>query len=133
MSNIKADFTQLIGHTPLLELARIAGCQGLKAQMIAKLECFNPAGSVKDRIAKAMLDDAEQKGLIAPGAVILEPSSGNTGIGLAAVAAARGYRVVLTMPETRIKEENRDGSKQHLFLRARLLPLHHLPGNGKPG
>lgn len=100
MSNIKTDFTQLIGRTPLLELTRIAGCEGLKAQVIAKLECFNPAGSVKDRVAKAMLDDAEQKGLIAPGSVIFEPTSGNTGIGLAAVAAARGYRVVLTMPET---------------------------------
>jgi cysteine synthase A len=91
---------QLIGHTPLLELRGIEKDQGLKAKVIAKLEYFNPAGSVKDRIAKAMLDDAEQKGLLKEGATIIEPTSGNTGIALAAVGTARGYRVVLVMPET---------------------------------
>ena len=93
--------TDLIGNTPLLDLARYAKKEdGVDAKIVAKLEYFNPAGSVKDRIAKAMLDDAEQKGLLHPDSVIIEPTSGNTGIGLAAVAAARGYRVILTMPET---------------------------------
>ena len=92
--------TELIGNTPLLKLNRYSEQEELQAEVYAKLEYFNPAGSVKDRIAKAMLDDAEQKGLIKPGAVIIEPTSGNTGIGLAANAAARGYRVILTMPET---------------------------------
>jgi cysteine synthase A len=92
--------TDLIGHTPLLKLNRFAAENGLEATILAKLEYFNPAGSVKDRIARAMLDDAEAKGLLKPGAVIIEPTSGNTGIGLAAVSAARGYRMILTMPET---------------------------------
>ena len=92
--------TDLIGHTPLLKLNRFAAENGLEATILAKLEYFNPAGSVKDRIARAMLDDAEVKGLLKPGAVIIEPTSGNTGIGLAAVSAARGYRMILTMPET---------------------------------
>ena len=92
--------TELIGNTPLLKLNRYSEQEELQAEVYAKLEYFNPAGSVKDRIAKAMLDDAEQKGLIKQGAVIIEPTSGNTGIGLAANAAARGYRVILTMPET---------------------------------
>ena len=91
---------QLIGNTPLLELKGIEREYGLQAAVLGKLEYFNPAGSVKDRIAKAMLDDAEEKGLIAPGATIIEPTSGNTGIALAAVGAARGYRVILVMPET---------------------------------
>ena len=91
---------QLIGKTPLLELTHIEKEYGLKAQLVAKLEYFNPAGSVKDRIAKAMIDDAEASGKLKPGAVIIEPTSGNTGIGLASVAAARGYRLILTMPET---------------------------------
>ena len=90
----------LIGHTPLLKLTRFAQKRGLKANLYAKLEFFNPAGSSKDRIAKAMLDDAERKGLLKAGSVIIEPTSGNTGIGLAAVGAARGYQVILTMPET---------------------------------
>lgn len=92
--------TDLIGGTPLLELTNYEKANKLNAKIYAKLEYFNPAGSVKDRIAKAMLDDAEEKGLLKPGAVIIEPTSGNTGIGLASVAASRGYKVILTMPET---------------------------------
>ena len=100
MSAIYTSADQLIGHTPLLELTHIEKAHGLKAKILAKLEYFNPAGSVKDRIAKAMVDDAEAKGLLKPGSVIIEPTSGNTGIGLASVAAARGYRVIIVMPET---------------------------------
>ena len=92
--------TELIGNTPLLELGNYEKAHGLEATILAKLEYLNPAGSVKDRIALAMLDDAERRGLLKPGSVIIEPTSGNTGIGLAAVAAARGYRIILTMPET---------------------------------
>jgi cysteine synthase A len=97
---IYTKITDLIGNTPLLKLEGYAKKRGLGADVYAKLEYFNPAGSVKDRIAKAMIDDAEQRGLIKPGAVIIEPTSGNTGIGLAAVASSRGYRIILTMPET---------------------------------
>lgn len=97
---IYTSITDLIGGTPLLELKNYEAANKLEAKIVAKLEYFNPAGSVKDRIAKAMLDDAEAKDVLKPGAVIIEPTSGNTGIGLAAVAAARGYRIVLTMPET---------------------------------
>ena len=100
MSNIYKSADQLIGHTPLLELSHIEAAEGLKARLLAKLEYFNTAGSVKDRIAKAMIDDAEAKGLLKPGATIIEPTSGNTGIGLAAVAAARGYDIIIVMPET---------------------------------
>ena len=100
MSNIYNSLTDLIGKTPLLELSNYEKKHDLKAKLIAKLEYFNPAGSVKDRIAKSMIDDAEAKGLLQPDSVIIEPTSGNTGIGLASVAAARGYRVILTMPET---------------------------------
>ncbi|MBQ4530731.1 MAG: cysteine synthase A [Lachnospiraceae bacterium] len=100
MSNIYKGTTALIGNTPLVELENIEKEEGLEATILAKLEYFNPAGSVKDRIAKAMIDDAEAKGLLKEGSVIIEPTSGNTGIGLAAVAAAKGYRVILTMPET---------------------------------
>ena len=100
MSNIYTSSDQLIGHTPLLELTHIEKAHDLKAKIVAKLEYFNPAGSVKDRIARAMIDDAEAKGLMKPGSVIIEPTSGNTGIGLASVAAARGYRVIIVMPET---------------------------------
>ena len=100
MSAIYTSADQLIGHTPLLELTHIEKAHSLKAKILAKLEYFNPAGSVKDRIAKAMVDDAEAKGLLKPGSVIIEPTSGNTGIGLASVAAARGYRVIIVMPET---------------------------------
>ena len=100
MSNIYTSADQLIGKTPLLELTHIEKKFGLKAKVLAKLEYFNPAGSVKDRIAKAMIDDAEAKGLLKEGSVIIEPTSGNTGIGLASVAAARGYRIVIVMPET---------------------------------
>ena len=100
MSNIYTSADQLIGHTPLLELTHIEKAHDLTAKIVAKLEYFNPAGSVKDRIAKAMIDDAEAKGLLKAGSVIIEPTSGNTGIGLASVAAARGYRIIIVMPET---------------------------------
>ncbi len=100
MSKINKSLTDLIGRTPLLELVNYEKKHELKATLIAKLEYFNPAGSVKDRIAKAMIEDAEEKGILKEGSVIIEPTSGNTGIGLAAVASARGYRIILTMPET---------------------------------
>ena len=100
MSAIYTSADQLIGKTPLLELTHIEKKLGLKAKVLAKLEYFNPAGSVKDRVAKAMIDDAEEKGLLKEGSVIIEPTSGNTGIGLASVAAARGYRIIIVMPET---------------------------------
>ena len=100
MSKIYTSADQLIGKTPLLDLTHIEKAHDLKAKILAKLEYFNPAGSVKDRIAKAMIDDAEQKGLLREGSVIIEPTSGNTGIGLASVAAARGYRIIIVMPET---------------------------------
>ena len=100
MSNIYTSADQLIGKTPLLELTKLEKEEGLEATILAKLEYFNPAGSVKDRIAKAMIDDAAAKGLLKPGSVIIEPTSGNTGIGLASVAAARGYRIIIVMPET---------------------------------
>ncbi|MDY4063939.1 MAG: cysteine synthase A [Candidatus Limiplasma sp.] len=100
MSKIYTSADQLIGHTPLMELTHIEKNENLSAKILAKLESFNPAGSVKDRIAKAMIDDAEAKGLLKPGSVIIEPTSGNTGIGLASVAAARGYRIIIVMPET---------------------------------
>lgn len=100
MSRIYTSADQLIGHTPLLELTHIEKDADLSAKLLAKLEYFNPAGSVKDRIAKAMIDDAEASGKLKPGSVIIEPTSGNTGIGLAAVAAAKGYRIIIVMPET---------------------------------
>ena len=100
MANIYTSADQLIGKTPLLELTHIEKELNLKAKILAKLEYFNPAGSAKDRIAKAMIDDAEATGKLKPGSVIIEPTSGNTGIGLASVAAARGYRIILVMPET---------------------------------
>ncbi len=97
---IYSDVSELIGRTPILKVGRYAKANGLKAELLVKLECFNPAGSVKDRVAKEMLDDAEKKGLLGEGSVIIEPTSGNTGIGLACVAASRGYKTILTMPET---------------------------------
>ena len=100
MSKIFTSADQLIGKTPLLELVHIEKAQGLEAKVLGKLEYFNPAGSVKDRIAKAMIDDAEARGVLKEGSVIIEPTSGNTGIGLASVAAARGYRIIIVMPET---------------------------------
>ena len=100
MSKVYTSADQLVGKTPLLELVHIEKAEGLEAKVLGKLEYFNPAGSVKDRIAKAMIDDAEQKGLLKDGSVIIEPTSGNTGIGLASVAAARGYRIIIVMPET---------------------------------
>lgn len=100
MTNIYTSVDQLIGHTPLLELKNIEAKHGLNAKILGKLELFNPGGSVKDRIAKAMIDDAEKAGLLKPGATIIEPTSGNTGIGLASTAAARGYELIITMPET---------------------------------
>lgn len=100
MGKIAKSLTDLIGRTPLLELGKFSAAKDVKATIVGKLEYFNPAGSVKDRIAKAMIDDAEAKGVLKPGATIIEPTSGNTGIGLASVAAARGYKIILTMPET---------------------------------
>ena len=100
MSKVYTSADQLVGKTPLLELVHIEKAEGLEAKVLGKLEYFNPAGSVKDRIAKAMIDDAEQKGLLKDGSVIIEPTSGNTGIGLASMAAARGYRIIIVMPET---------------------------------
>ena len=100
MSKIYTSAEQLIGHTPLLELTHIERSEKLEARILAKIESMNPGGSVKDRVARAMLDDAEAKGLLKPGSVIIEPTSGNTGIGLASVGAARGYRVIIVMPET---------------------------------
>ena len=100
MANIYTSADQLIGHTPLLELVHIEKEEGLKARILAKLEYLNPAGSAKDRIARAMIEDAEAKGLLKEGSVLIEPTSGNTGIGLASVAAARGYRLIITMPDT---------------------------------
>ena len=100
MSKAYTSADQLVGNTPLLELVHIEKAEGLEAKVLGKLEYFNPAGSVKDRIAKAMIDDAEQRGLLKDGSVIIEPTSGNTGIGLASVAAARGYRIIIVMPET---------------------------------
>ncbi len=107
MPRIASNITDLIGRTPMLSLNRYAEAQKLGARLIAKLEYFNPAGSVKDRIALAMIEDAERKGALKPGAVIIEPTSGNTGIGLAAIAAARGYRIILTMPETMSAERRK--------------------------
>ena len=112
MSRIFASADQLIGNTPLLELTHIEKEFGLKARILAKLEYFNPAGSVKDRIAKAMIDEAEASGKLVPGSVIIEPTSGNTGIGLASVAAARGYRIIIVMPET-MSVERRQLMKAH--------------------
>ncbi len=100
MSHIYTAAEQLIGRTPLVELCRMEQLHGLSAKLLVKLECFNPGGSAKDRVARAMLDDAEERGLLKPGATIIEPTSGNTGIGLAAVAAARGYRAIIVMPDT---------------------------------
>lgn len=107
MERIYSSASQLIGRTPLLELTRMAREEGLKARLLAKLECCNPSGSVKDRIAKAMVEQAERQGLLQPGGTIIEPTSGNTGIGLAAVAAAKGYRAVLVMPDTMSIERRR--------------------------
>ncbi len=104
MGTIYSSVEQLIGHTPLVELARMEKKLGLEARLLAKVEGLNPAGSIKDRVAKTMLDDAEVKGLLKPGAVIIEPTSGNTGIGLCSVAAARGYRVIIVMPDTMSQE-----------------------------
>ena len=100
MSKIYTSADQLIGRTPLLELVHIEQAEGLEARLLAKLEYLNPAGSVKDRVARAMIDDAEARGVLKKGSVIIEPTSGNTGIGLASVAAARGYRIIIVMPDT---------------------------------
>ena len=100
MARIARQLTDLVGNTPLLEFSNFNASKGLKAQVIGKLEYFNPAGSVKDRIALAMIEDAEAKGLLKPGATIIEPTSGNTGVGLAFVSASKGYKLILTMPET---------------------------------
>jgi cysteine synthase len=100
MGNIKTNLTELLGHTPLLEVAHIEQEEGLKARLIVKLESFNPGGSVKDRVALSMISDAERSGRLKPGATIIEPTSGNTGVGLAWVSAIKGYHLILTMPET---------------------------------
>ena len=115
MANIYTSADQLIGKTPLLELTQIEKSEGLNAKILAKLEYFNPAGSVKDRIAKAMIDDAEAKGILKTGSTIIEPTSGNTGIGLASVSAARGYRIIIVMPET-MSVERRQLMKAYLSL-----------------
>lgn len=107
MGKIYTSAEQLIGHTPLLELTALERAEGLEARLLAKLEYFNPAGSAKDRVAKAMLDDGEERGVLKPGGTIIEPTSGNTGIGLASVAAARGYRVIIVMPDTMSMERRR--------------------------
>lgn len=107
MQRIYKDVSELVGNTPLMELTGYERRHGLKARLAAKLECMNPAGSAKDRVARAMILDAEEKGLLKPGATIIEPTSGNTGIGLAAMAAARGYKVILTMPETMSMERRK--------------------------
>lgn len=104
MQQIFKSLTELVGHTPLLELTRIAQSEHLEARLLAKLECFNPGGSVKDRVALAMIEDAERRGLLHPGGLIVEPTSGNTGVGLAWVASVKGYRAILTMPETMSRE-----------------------------
>ena len=146
MSKIYTAADQLIGHTPLLELTHIEKEQQLSAHILAKLEYFNPAGSVKDRIAKKMIDDAEAKGLLKEGSVIIEPTSGNTGIGLAAVAAAKGYRIIIVMPETMSVERRQlmkaygaelvltEGSKGMKGAIARAEELsHEIPGSFVPG
>ena len=146
MSNIYTSADQLIGKTPLLELTHIEKAHDLKAKIVAKLEYFNPAGSVKDRIAKAMIDDAEAKGLLHEGSVIIEPTSGNTGIGLASVAAARGYRVIIVMPETMSVERRQlmkaygaelvltEGAKGMKGAIAKAEELsHEIPGSFVPG
>lgn len=107
MEHIYTSADQLIGRTPLLELARLARAEGLEARLLAKLECFNPAGSVKDRVARAMIGDGEARGLLKPGGTIIEPTSGNTGIALAALAAVRGYRLIVVMPENMSRERCR--------------------------
>ena len=127
MSKIYTAADQLIGHTPLLELTHIEKEQELPAHIIAKLEYFNPAGSVKDRIAKKMIDDAEEKGLLKEGSVIIEPTSGNTGIGLAAVAAAKGYRIIIVMPET-MSVERMKGAIAKADELAKEIPNSFIPG-----
>ena len=127
MSNVYTSIDQLIGHTPLQELTHFEADEDLKARVLVKLEYFNPAGSVKDRIAKAMIDDAEASGKLKPGSVIIEPTSGNTGIGLAMVCAARGYKCAFVMPETMSRERK-------LLLKAYGADLILTPGpEGMPG
>ena len=109
MSKIAKQITELIGRTPLVELAKVSKQNGLDTPIIAKVEFFNPGGSVKDRIAFAMIEDAEKKGILKPGATIIEPTSGNTGVGLALVSAVKGYKLILTMPDERGKTKPRKG------------------------
>ena len=127
MSKIYTSAEQLIGHTPLLELTHIEAAEGLKARVLAKLEYLNPAGSVKDRVAKAMIDDAEATGKLKPGSVIIEPTSGNTGIGLASVAAARGYRVIIVIA----RDHERGAPSADEGLRRRAGPHRGRQGHGR--
>ena len=127
MSKIYKSADELIGKTPLLEFTHIEKAENLEAKLIAKLEYFNPAGSVKDRIAKAMIEDAEKKGLLKPGSVIIEPTSGNTGIGLSAVAAAKGYKIIIVMPET-MSVERRQLMKAYGAELAQQTPNSFIPG-----
>ena len=128
MANIHKSAAELIGNTPLLEVTNIERDLGLKAKVLVKLEYFNPAGSVKDRIAKAMIEDAEAKGLLGEGSTIIEPTSGNTGIGLAAIAAAKGYRIILTMPETMSVEQGMKGAIAKAAKLALEIPNSFIPG-----
>ena len=134
MGKIYGSALELIGNTPLVEVKNVEKSEGLEATVLAKLEYFNPAGSVKDRIGKAMIEDAEQKGVLKPGATIIEPTSGNTGIGLAAIAAAKGYKTILTMPETMSVERLTDGAKGMKGAIAKAEELaKEIPGSFIPG
>src|SRR3712207_1387044 len=120
MSKIYNNITELVGHTPLVQLGKYSQQKGLNTPIIAKVEYFNPGGSVKDRVALAMIEDAERKGILHPGATIIEPTSGNTGVGLALAAAVKGYKLILTMPETMRSEEHTSELQSRQYLVCRL-------------